>query len=204
VVADNQDMQTTADVPAKKFSRVALKLHELTVQKLRWRPGIAMQLGIAFVGVAVLAAVANFAVQRTISITTTRVSPAHAMSQTSDVLDPGIRATPVSPDPASFATATASLERLVHTVETGLLTPSPEQSRAAKEAAEKLRAEMARLYGTTGSSHVDAALAAGLDAMGVARLRRSDFEEYSTALTRVDARLQDSPSVACGAGRTLQ
>src|SRR6187551_2407996 len=117
----------TTDVSLRlRFSTLANRLRGAITRILAWRPGIATQLGIAFVGVAVLAAVANFAVQRTISITTTRIVPASNPSAKASNERSEVSRSDLVERPASGA-AMAALERFVRAVETA--SPGPSVSR---------------------------------------------------------------------------
>src|SRR5690606_41171445 len=81
------------------------------------RPGSAWQLGIAFIGVAALAAVANFAVQRTITVTTTRMAAAQAAAVERETLSPCWPASPRAAQPAADGVAALpALERLTAAV----------------------------------------------------------------------------------------
>ena len=118
-----------------------------------WRPGIAWQLGVGFVGVAVLAAVANFAVQRTISVTTTRVAPpVQAEPRTQSMLRVAQVAT-TRPEPVLMQDGLASLpalERLSDAVLAARAVPAAERHERLRAGAAEVRATLSRLHGNAG------------------------------------------------------
>src|SRR5690606_33985672 len=88
------------------------------------RPSIPWQLGIAFIGVAALATVANFAVQRTITVTTTRMAAAQAAAVERETLSPRWPASPRAAQPTTDnVAALPALERLTAAVTGARLEP---------------------------------------------------------------------------------
>lgn len=153
-----------------------------------WRPGIAWQLAVAFIGVGVLAAVANFTVQRTISITTTtRVVPA----------DPAAPAAALVPEALarpgrSTARALLVLQRFQDAVEAAERSSTPERIEKVRAAAADLRGMLVAIHGADPAGRVDQALRSGLKLADLAATRRARFEQFTVALADVDARLQES------------
>src|SRR5690606_5976441 len=121
-------------------------LRRIQVRLATWRPGIAVQLGIAFIGVAALAVVANFAVQRTISITTTRVVTA---APAATRVHGGLPRPPAEPGraPQDGRAALPALERLSSAVQSARLVPAAERHARAGTAAREVRATLRRLHG---------------------------------------------------------
>jgi diguanylate cyclase (GGDEF)-like protein len=183
-------MPTTDVSTQPDFRKLAERLRTTAARILAWRPGIAAQLGIAFVGVALLAAVANFAVQRTISITTTRIVPA-SIPPAPPVIEQAQKPRTSAVESNATGPALAALERLVHAVETALLTPATVRPQLVTTAARELRTQMKALQGVDAGQHVEAASAAGLEFTEVVTRRVSAFEEYSAALARIDGNLQE-------------
>jgi diguanylate cyclase (GGDEF)-like protein len=150
-----------------------------------WRPGIAWQLGVGFIGVAALAAVANFAVQRTISITTTRVEAAPT-----DLPPPLLRRPPQS-DAGPMAdgrSALPALERLSAAVQASRLLPAAERHERVRAAAAEVRATLRRLHGHAGRA--DATLRAGERLIDIEAARDATYAEYSAQLGSMEARMQ--------------
>ncbi|MDQ2640256.1 MAG: EAL domain-containing protein [Pseudomonadota bacterium] len=152
-----------------------------------WRPGIAWQLAVAFIGVGALAAVANFTVQRTISVTTTRVVPADPAAP-SAALVPETLARPGR----STARALLVLQRFQDAVEAAERAGSPERIERVRAAAADLRGILVAVHGADAAPRVDQALRSGLKLVELAAARRTRFGQFTAALADVDARLQES------------
>ncbi len=153
-----------------------------------WRPGIALQLGIAFVGVAALAAVANFAVQRSISITTTRVVATAAAAARQHG---GPLRAPDMPVPAerNGKAALPALERLSSAVLSARLLPAADRQARAATAAREVRATLRRLHGD--AQRADAALRAGTRIIELEARRDATYAQYAQQLVRIEQRMQE-------------
>jgi diguanylate cyclase (GGDEF)-like protein len=162
-------------------------LSRLIERRSSWRPGIAWQLGVAFIGVAALAIVANFAVQRTISITTTRVVPAESAGAPGPI-PPATIARPGT----SSARGHSLLNRFIDAVEAAQWNAGQDRIDRVREAAAELRSTLISQRGTEAAVAVDAALGSGLGTVEVAARRRTAFGHYTTTLAGVDVRLQES------------
>ena len=162
-------------------------LRRIQVPFAAWRPGIAMQLGIAFLGVAALAAVANFAVQRTISITTTRVVAAGPAVTRPPA---GLQRPPAEPGRAApdGKAALPALERLSSAVQSARLVSAAERHARASTAAREVRATLRRLHGE--AARADAALHAGTRIIDLEATRDAGFVEYATLLARLEQQMQ--------------
>lgn len=164
-----------------------LRWRALIERIANWRPGIAWQLAVAFIGVAALAAVANFTVQRTISITTTRVVPG----------DPATLADAGAPEavarPGRVSTrALLVLERFTDAVEAAELAGTPDRIDRMRSAAADLRGQLLALHGPDATRKSDEVLGLGTRVAELAAARRERFEQYSITLANVDVRLQES------------
>lgn len=153
-----------------------------------WRPGIAWQMGIAFVGVAVLAAVANFAVQRTISVTTTRVAPTQVETRPR----PTVRRTEVvaAPAPVPLQDGRASipaLERLSDAVLAARQVAVDERHERMRTAGSEVRTALVRLHGNDGRT--SQVLRTGGLLIDAETARDATHGEYVALLDRVDMRL---------------
>src|SRR5690606_17933442 len=155
------------------------------------RPGIAWQLGIAFIGVAALAAVANFAVQRTITVTTTRMAAAQAAAMQRVAPGPRWPAIPRAAQPAADGVAALpALERLSAAVMGARLEPSALRHERARAAAGEMRDTLQRLHGDAARS--DALLHTGRQIIDIEAARDTAYREYADTLARVEQRLQDA------------
>lgn len=161
-----------------------------------WRPGIAWQLGIAFLGVAVLAGVANFAVQRTISITTTRIVPAEAANR--DVPVPRRSAPPQAAPPQAAPArvvrdgrpALPALERLAEVAQEDSGVPASQRLQSMQAAASEVRAALARTRGS--GERIDGARRSAEQLIEIDVARGQAHEEYVAMMARLDGRFREA------------
>jgi diguanylate cyclase (GGDEF)-like protein len=163
----------------------------------RWRPGIAVQLAFTFVAIGVLVLTANFAAQRTISITTTRVLRAPVAPAVSPPVvipppAPAVVAEVLPPvDPALERRAqdfVRSAERYSLAVTARLGANSPELASSVDAAAAELR----RAGGAVPAKSVKALLAGGEQLIATADQRRGQFLDYTLLIEAMNARMQSS------------
>jgi diguanylate cyclase (GGDEF)-like protein len=149
-------------------------------------PPLAWQLGIAFVGVTVLAVTANFAVQRTISITTTHVVPAAPLAATT------VGGGAIADESTLARRAMGSLDRLRDAVDAGVHVPVAERQRRVRIAAEEVRAALGRLHGEESQRRMDEARGLAVRLVDISSIRRRHYEEYAAILGPIGMELQQS------------
>ncbi len=151
-----------------------------------WRPGIAWHLGIAFLAVSGLAAVANFALQRTVSITTTQlVAPAPVRAPARGPLRP---AAPAAPQAADGKAALPALERLSATTLAMRQMPADERQARLRAAADEVRATLVRLHGS--SDRADAVLRTAVRLVQMEAARDEAHARYAATVARIEESVQ--------------
>jgi diguanylate cyclase (GGDEF)-like protein len=161
-----------------------------------WRPGIALQLACTFVAIGALVLTANFAAQRTISITTTRVRTVAPPPSANPLTPPGAGApeaimTTLAVDSAIDRAARdfqRSSERFEAGVAARLDSDTPDRGREFDTASAELRRS-----GSAGAGlNVKQLLAASRELIALADRRRAAFGEYTAAIETMNARMQRS------------